>query len=107
MVSGELTATSVPPCTYLCSCFPTASVTTMPFSICFVSFPGPLRPANPGRRQRKGVVVPRANAKIKGKENVSLRKEMAENLAARKLRKQALLCRGHQQAPGWGVADNN
>lgn len=54
VVSGEPTATGVPPCTYLCSCFPTASVTTMPFSICFVSFPGPLRPANPGRRHRKG-----------------------------------------------------
>lgn len=54
VVPGEPPAAGVPPCTYLCSCFPTASVTTMPFSICFISFPGPLRPANPGRRQRKG-----------------------------------------------------
>lgn len=61
-----------PPCPYLCSCFPAAPVTTMPFSICFVSFPGPLMPATPGRRQRRGIVVSRANAKTKDKENLSL-----------------------------------
>lgn len=39
---------------YLCSCFPATSVTSMPFSICFVSFPGLLMPVNPGRRQERG-----------------------------------------------------
>ena len=36
---------------HLCICFPAVSVTSMPFSICFTSFPGPLTPAKPGRKE--------------------------------------------------------
>lgn len=44
----------LPPSPYLCGCFPMVSLTSMPFSICFTSFPGPLMPADPGRNKRKG-----------------------------------------------------
>lgn len=78
----------LPPRPYLCSCFPALSVTSMPFSICFASFPGPLTPVTPGRRETKGASgVMRQMLKPRATKNGHFSEETAEHLAARMIRK--------------------
>ena len=91
--AGKIHRVPQPPPPHLCICFPAVSVTSMPFSICFTSFPGPPTPANPGRKRRGRMVISRA-----GHQHLSPCGEMADNLATRKLRRQNLLCSGHRQA---------
>lgn len=93
-----------PSCTYLCSCFPATSVTSMPFSICFTSFPGLLTPVNPGRREERAKLWFRElDTKTKDRENPSFGRDMAHCRATRKLRNQEVLGRGHRLAPGTGA----
>lgn len=49
--AGRIHRVPQPAPPHLCICFPAVSVTSMPFSICFTSFPGPPTPAKPGREE--------------------------------------------------------
>lgn len=51
--AGKIHRVPRPAPPHLCICFPAVSVTSMPFSICFTSFPGPPTPAKPGRKEEE------------------------------------------------------
>lgn len=64
LAPGESTRMGLPLCSYLFSCFPATSVTSMPLSICFTSFPGLLTLVNPVTREERGKVwFPELDAK--------------------------------------------